>query len=207
MKKKNKQPKIVSFLASGRGSNFEAVARQIKKKRIKAKLGILIVDKPAAGALKIAADYRMPAFYINPKEFSSKSEYEQKLVELLKEHQTDLVVAAGFMRLLSATFLTPFKNRVINIHPALLPAFPGLHAQRQAVEYGVKLAGCTVHFVDEGMDSGPIILQSAVEVRPEDTEEELAARIIKEEHQILPKAVKLICSDKINIAGRKVYIK
>jgi len=128
-------------------------------------------------------------------------------MECLKEKDIDLVVLAGYMRILSPYFIRTYKNRIINIHPALLPSFPGLHAQRQAVEYGVKISGCTVHFVDEGIDSGPVILQKAVEVKDNDTEESLAERILKEEHQIYPRAIQLFCQGRLIIKGRRVFIK
>ena len=198
--------KTVSFLVSGRGSNFHAVAQAIIKGDIPATLGIVISDKPGVKALDIARQLSIPAFFVNPKDYPTRQEHEEEMVNLLKKYHTDLVVAAGYMRLLTPDFVNEYKNRIINIHPALLPSFPGTHAQRQALEYGVKISGCTTHFIDEGTDSGPIIMQKAVPVYDDDTEETLSARILKEEHQILIESVKLYCQDKLMIKGRKVYI-
>ncbi len=198
--------KTVSFLVSGRGSNFHAVAQAILKGEIPALLGIVISDKPGVKALDIARELSMPAFFVNPKEYATRQDHEKAMVALLQKHHTDLVVTAGYMRLLTPYFVNEFKNRIINIHPALLPAFPGTHAQKQALDYGVKISGCTTHFIDEGTDSGPIILQRAVPVYDDDTEDTLSARILKEEHKILIESVKLFCQDKLNVKGRKVYI-
>jgi phosphoribosylglycinamide formyltransferase-1 len=198
--------KTVSFLVSGRGSNFHAVAKAIMKGTIPAKMGVVISDKEGVRALDIAQELSIPAFYINPKQYKSRQEHEKAMVHLLREYNTDVVVTAGYMRLLTPYFVHEFKNKIINIHPALLPAFPGTHAQRHALEYGVKISGCTTHFIDEGTDSGPIILQKAVPVYDDDTEDTLSARILKEEHQLLIESVRLFCKDKIVIKGRKVYI-
>ncbi|MCX7679381.1 MAG: phosphoribosylglycinamide formyltransferase [Spirochaetes bacterium] len=200
--------KVVSFLASGRGTNFQAVARKIQSGNIaNAKLGILISDVENAKALEIAREFGMKSFFVNPKAYPNRMEHEKEMVRLLKEVNTDLVVAAGYMRILTPYFVNAFRNRIINIHPALLPAFPGVHAQKQAFDYGVKITGCTTHFIDEGVDSGPIILQRAVPVEPDDTVETLAERILKEEHVILPLSVELFCNDKLEVVGRKVIIK
>jgi len=199
------QKKVVSFLVSGRGSNFSVVAEKILSGEIRAKLGILISNKADAKALEKAREYGMEAFFIDPREIS-RQDHEEKIIRLLKKYNTDLVVAAGYMRVLTSFFVHAFKNRIINIHPALLPAFPGVDAQKQAFDYGVKITGCTTHFIDEGTDTGPIILQSAIPVLPEDTATSLAARILKEEHRILPESVKLFCQDKLRVEGRKVVI-
>ena len=198
--------KTVSFLVSGRGSNFQAVAKAIIKGTIPAKTGVVISDTEGVRALDIAQELSIPSFFINPKQYKSRQEHEKAMVQLLGEYNTDVVVTAGYMRLLTPYFVHEFKNKIINIHPALLPAFPGTHAQRQALEYGVKISGCTTHFIDEGTDSGPIILQKAVPVYDDDTEDTLSARILKEEHQLLIESVRLFCKDKIVIKGRKVYI-
>ncbi len=200
--------KVVSFLASGRGSNFQAVARKIQSREISsARLGILISDVSDAKALEIARDFGMNAHFVDPKAYASRAEHEKAIVKLLREANTDLIVAAGYMRILTPYFVREYKNRIINIHPALLPSFPGVHAQKQAFDYGVKITGCTTHFIDEGTDTGPIIMQRAVPVEPDDTEESLAARILKEEHVILPLSVDLFCRDKLEVKGRKVVIK
>lgn len=198
--------KTVSFLASGRGSNFETVAGKIKSGEIKASLGILISDKKDAKALAIAEEYGMKSFFIDPKKYSSREDFDAEIVSLLKKAGTDLVVTAGYMRILSPYFIKKFSNAIINIHPALLPAFPGIHSQKQALDYGVKLTGCTAHFVDEGTDTGPIILQAFVPVLPDDTENTLSARILKEEHRVLPDAVNLFCRGKLKVKGRIVVI-
>lgn len=198
--------KVVSFLASGRGSNFKAVAERIIAGAVPARLGILISDKKDAKALDIARSFGMDAYFVDPKTCTDRREHEDAMIRLFKRHDTDLIVAAGYMRVLTDHFVKEYRNRIINIHPALLPSFPGVQAQRQALEYGVKITGCTAHFIDEGTDTGPIILQSAVSVREDDTEDSLSARILSEEHRILPEAVKLFCENKLSVRGRKVII-
>ncbi|MFH0974426.1 MAG: phosphoribosylglycinamide formyltransferase [Spirochaetota bacterium] len=197
--------KIVSFIASGRGSNFKAIAEKISSGEINALLGILISDKKEAKALDLANDFGMNSFFVNPASFTSKKDHEKAMVQLLKQNNTDLVVAAGYMRVLSPYFVNEYKNRIINIHPALLPSFPGTNAQKQAFEKGVKITGCTTHFIDEGTDTGPIILQTAVKVLDTDTVETLSARILKEEHKIFPESIKLFCEDRLKIHGNKVF--
>lgn len=198
--------KVVSFLASGRGSNFKAVAERIIAGAVPARLGILISDKKDAKALDIARSFGMDAYFVDPKTCTDRREHEDAMIRLFKRHNTDLIVAAGYMRVLTDHFVKEYRNRIINIHPALLPSFPGVQAQRQALEYGVKITGCTAHFIDEGTDTGPIILQSAVSVREDDTEDSLSARILSEEHRILPEAVKLFCENRLSVRGRKVII-
>ncbi len=199
--------KVVSFLASGRGSNFTVVAKKILDGTIKAEFGVLLSDRADAKALEIAKEFGVKPIHVNPKNFSSRQEFDGELVKLLNEHKTDLVVAAGYMRILSPVFVSAFRNRIINIHPALLPSFPGVHAQEQAFEYGVKISGCTAHFIDEGTDTGPIIMQAAVPVLDTDTADSLAGRILKEEHRVLPESVKLFCEGRLEVRGRKVVIK
>jgi len=197
----------IGVLASGRGTNLQAIIEAIKEGKIEGRISIVISDNPDAYALKRAKQNNIETEYINFKSFKNREDYDKEIMECLKEKDIDLVVLAGYMRILSPYFIRTYKNRIINIHPALLPSFPGLHAQRQAVEYGVKISGCTVHFVDEGVDSGPVILQKAVEVKDNDTEESLAERILKEEHQIYPRAIQLFCQGRLIIKGRKVFIK
>ncbi len=199
--------KRVSFLASGRGSNFTAVAEKIINDEINGRLGIVISDKGEAKALGIAEDFGMKAFHVDPKNYSSREEHEEEMKRLLKDADTDLVVAAGYMRLLTPYFVKAFRNRIINIHPALLPSFPGTDAQKQAFDYGVKITGCTAHFINEGTDTGPIIMQAAVVVRQDETLSRLSARILKEEHRILPESVKLFCEERLTVVGNKVLIK
>ena len=197
----------IGVLASGRGTNLQAIIEAIKEGKIEGRISIVISDNPDAFALKRAKQNNIETEYINFKSFKNREDYDKEIMECLKEKDIDLVVLAGYMRILSPYFIRTYKNRIINIHPALLPSFPGLHAQRQAVEYGVKISGCTVHFVDEGIDSGPVILQKAVEVKDNDTEESLAERILKEEHQIYPRAIQLFCQGRLIIKGRRVFIK
>jgi len=197
----------IGVLVSGRGTNLQSIIDAIREGKIEGRISIVISDNRKAFALKRAEKSNIETRYIDFKSFKNREDYDKKIVEYLKEKNVDLVVLAGYMRILSPYFIKMYKNRIMNIHPALLPSFPGLHAQRQAVEYGVKVSGCTVHFVDEGVDSGPIILQKAVEVEDSDTEESLAERILKEEHQIYPRAIQLFSEGKLVIKGRKVYIK
>jgi phosphoribosylglycinamide formyltransferase-1 len=197
----------IGVLVSGRGTNLQAIIEAIEEGKIEGKIKIVISDNLDAYALKRAEQHNIETQYINHKEFKNREDYDKKIVETLENKEVELVVLAGYMRILSSYFIKAYKNKIINIHPALLPSFPGLQAQKQAVEYGVKISGCTVHFVDEGMDSGPIILQSAVEVSEDDTEESLAERILKEEHQIYSQAIQLFSQGRLIIKGRKVYIK
>lgn len=199
--------KRVSFLVSGRGSNFTAVAEKIINREINAIPGIVISDNREAKALEIAKGFGMKVFYIDTKNFSSREDCEKEMAGLLKNSDTDLVVAAGYMRILTPYFINCYRNRIINIHPALLPSFPGIEAQKQAFNYGVKFTGCTTHFIDEGIDSGPIIMQAAVKVKQDETLTQLSARILKEEHRILPQSVKLFCEERLTVVGNKVLIK
>ncbi len=199
--------KVVSFLASGRGSNFKAIASKIENRKIKAKLGILISDVRDARALETAKDYGMESYFLDPKKYSTREEHEKEMVHHLKKCKTDLIIGAGYMRILTPYIINEFRNRIMNIHPALLPSFPGVHAQQQAFDKGVKITGCTTHFIDEGVDTGPIIMQCAVPVRQDDTIDTLSVRILKEEHHIFPESVKLFCEDKLKIYNNKVIIK
>jgi phosphoribosylglycinamide formyltransferase-1 len=175
--------------------------------KIKAEVAAVISDNKDAFALDRARKAGIPALHVNPKNFGSKDEYERAILKLLEEHHVQLVCLAGYMRIVGKVILDAYPNRVINIHPALLPSFPGLHGQQQAWEYGVKYSGCTVHFVDEGMDTGPIIIQAVVPVFDDDTEDTLAARILEQEHIIYPEAIGLLAEGRLKINGRKVLIK
>ena len=197
----------IGVLASGRGTNLQAIIESIEEGKIAGEIKIVISDHPDACALKRAQQYLIDTRYIDFKEFKNREEYDKEIIKTLKEKKIELVVLAGYMRILSTYFIRTYKNKIMNIHPALLPSFPGLHSQKQAVEYGVKISGCTVHFVDEGIDSGPIILQKAVEVSDDDTEESLAEKILKEEHQIYPRAIQLFSEGRLFIKGRRVFIK
>jgi phosphoribosylglycinamide formyltransferase-1 len=196
----------IGVLASGRGSNFQAIIDEIEAKRLQAKIEILIVDNPSAYAIERAIKHRIPYLYINPKDFPTKEAFYEKIRDELITRGVELVVLAGFMRIVRKPLLDAFPNRIMNIHPALLPSFPGLHGQKQAVDYGVRISGCTVHFVDEGVDSGPIIIQAAVPVHPDDTEESLSERILKLEHKIFPEAIRLFAEGRLKVEGRKVKV-
>ncbi|KUG03671.1 phosphoribosylglycinamide formyltransferase [hydrocarbon metagenome] len=197
----------LAVLASGRGSNFDAICQGIDDKVLDAEISVLVSDNPNAPALKKAASRGIETLHIDPREFSGRNAYESVLVDELKARNIDLVVLAGYMRLVGKVFLSAFENRVLNIHPALLPSFQGLHAQKQALDYGVRISGCTVHIVDEGMDTGPIILQKEVPVYDTDDEEALSKRILREEHQIYRQALQLIAEGRVWIEGRRVFIK
>jgi phosphoribosylglycinamide formyltransferase-1 len=194
-------------VASGRGSNLQSIMDAIKTGQITAKIGVVITDKPEAKALDRAREVGIPAVCVDRKKCASKDEFEQALVAELKKYNVDLVILAGFMRILSPFFVHSFKDRIMNIHPSLLPAFAGAHAHRDVLAYGAKVSGCTIHFVDEGMDSGPIILQESVPVLDDDTEETLAARVLKVEHVLYPRAIALYLEDKLDVQGRHVIIK
>ena len=197
----------IGVLASGRGSNLQAIMDQCQAGLIPAEVVVVISDKPDAYALERAKGAGIAAYSVVVKDFASKAEYEQAIARLLEQYQVQLICLAGYMRLVGEPLLKAFPNRIMNIHPALLPAFPGLHGQRDALNYGVKISGCTVHFVDEGMDSGPIILQAAVPVLDGDTEETLAARILEQEHKLYPEAVKLFAQGRLEIQGRRVLVR
>jgi len=194
----------IGVLASGRGTNLQSIIDSIKERKIEAEIEVVISDKESAYALKRVAKYGIDSIYINPKDYENKKDFEQEMIDKLEEYDVELVVMAGFMRILSPHFVRYYKNRVMNIHPSLLPSFTGLHAQKQALDYGVKLAGCTVHFADEGMDTGPIIIQAAVSVKDDDTEDTLAARILKEEHRIYPEAIRLYSEGQLKLEDGKV---
>lgn len=196
----------LGVLASGRGSNLQSIMDAAAAGRINAEVAVVISDNEGAFALERARQAGIPGEFVNPGGFTSKEDYEGAVVELLKRHGVGLVCLAGYMRLVGRVILEAFRNRVINIHPALLPAFPGLHGQEQAWEYGVKFSGCTVHFVDEGMDTGPIIIQAVVPVLDDDTADTLAARILEQEHVIYPEAVRLFAEGRLKITGRRVSI-
>ena len=198
--------KRIAVVASGRGSNFQAVTDAIRNGIIPAECVALITDNPKAYALERAKKAGVPCTIIDYATFPSREVYERALLIAMQETQADLFVLAGYMRILGSSIVRAFPGKMINIHPALLPSFTGLHAQRQAILYGVKLAGCTVHFVDESLDGGPIILQECVPVLDADDEDALAERILTHEHQCLPEAIRLFCEDRLVIEGRKVRV-
>jgi phosphoribosylglycinamide formyltransferase 1 len=196
--------KRIGVLLSGRGSNFEALADSITANRIpNAEIAIVISNREGAPGLDRAKSRNIATRAI-PSKGLEREAYDRQVVAVLQEYKVDLVCLAGYMRLLSPYFVAAFPNAILNIHPSLLPSFPGLESQRQALEYGVKFAGCTVHFVDENLDAGPIVLQSVVPVKDDDTEETLSARILQEEHRIYSEAVKIVLEQKFKIEGRHV---
>jgi len=198
--------KNIGILLSGRGSNFEAIARNVAAGKIPAKIALVISNREEAPGLQRARNMGLKTLFI-PCTGKDRESYDGELVAALNEAQVDIVCLAGFMRLLSPVFVGAFPRRILNIHPALLPSFPGLDAQKQALDYGVKFSGCTVHIVDEDVDSGPIVLQAVVPVLDDDTVETLSARILKEEHRIYSEAIRLLVEDKIRVEGRRILLK
>jgi len=199
--------KRIAVLASGRGSNFQALIDAAGAGTIPGRCIVLFTDNPGAYAIQRARAADIPVTVLDFASFSSKEAYEQALLAAMRRTKAHLFVLAGYMRILGKEIVAAFPGRIMNIHPALLPAFTGLHGQRQAVDYGVKVAGCTVHFVDENLDCGPIILQKCVPVLPGDDEDTLADRILVEEHRCYPEAIRLFCEDRLEIDGRIVRIR
>jgi phosphoribosylglycinamide formyltransferase 1 len=196
--------KRIGVLLSGRGTNFEALADSVAAGRIPgAAIAVVVSNREGAPGIERAKERKIAAQVI-PSKGLEREAYDRQVVAVLHQHRVDLVCLAGYMRLLSPFFVASFPNRILNIHPSLLPSFPGLESQRQALEYGVKFAGCTVHFVDENLDAGPIVLQATVPVRDDDTEETLASRILAEEHRIYTQAVRIVLEGKYKIVGRRV---
>jgi len=201
-----KDLKNIAVFASGRGTNFSAIARAIKKGKIKANLSLLVCDNPQAGVIGRAKRIGVKVALVLREDFKSKKDFETKIIQHLEENKIDLIVLAGFMRLLSSDFVKRYFGRIINIHPALLPSFKGNQGIKDAFDYGVKITGVTVHFVDEKMDHGPIILQEIVKIKENDTLETLEEKIHKIEHKIYPEAIRLFIEGKLKIEGRKVKI-
>jgi phosphoribosylglycinamide formyltransferase-1 len=197
----------IGILASGRGSNFQSIIDSNTSGYLKARIAVLITDNPNAYAIERAGKHGIEAIIMIPKQYASRNEYFKAVVRELKVRDVGLVALAGFMRIIGKPLIDAFQNRIMNIHPALLPSFPGLHGQKQANDYGVKISGCTVHFVDEGMDTGPIIIQAALPVAFEDSEDALSERILKMEHKIFPEAIRLFAENRLEVVGRKVRIK
>ncbi len=197
---------VLGVLCSGRGTDLQSIIDAVNAGQIDAKIGVVITDKPGVMALERAEKAGIKNICINRKEFVDRQSFEEKLTEALKAEGVTLVVLAGFMRILSPYFVHEFSGRIMNIHPALLPSFTGAHAHRDVLAYGVKVSGCTVHFVDEGMDSGPIILQAAVPVLQDDTEDTLGARVLEQEHILYPKAIQLYVEGRLRVDGRHVTI-
>ena len=197
----------IGVLVSGSGTNLQSIIDNIEKGLLDADIRVIISNNPDAYALKRAKRHNIPATIIEHENFKKREEFDREMIDILRSHSVELVVMAGFMRILSPFFLKAFPMRIMNIHPAILPSFPGLHAQQKAFGYGVKFSGCTVHFVDEGVDTGPIVIQAVVPVYDDDTEETLAERILKEEHRIYSQAIQLYAEGKLEVVGRRVRIK
>ena len=200
-------PLVLGVLASGRGSNLQAILDAIAAGRCPARVGVVVSDRKDAPALDRARRAGIRAVHLDPRAYPDRAAFDEAIAAVLDEHGVALVCLAGYMRVLSPGFIRRYPHRILNVHPALLPSFPGLHAQRQALQHGVKVAGATVHLVDEGVDTGPIVLQATVPVLEEDTEETLAARILVEEHRLYPEAVRLIAEGRLEIAGRRVRLR
>ena len=200
----------VAVLASGRGSNLQAMIDAIDKGDVHARIATVISNKKDAAALERARAHQLNALFLDPKPFADRSDsreaYDRALLEVLQQYDVELVLLAGYMKIVTTVLVSAYANRMMNIHPSLLPSFPGLDVQRKAIEWGCKLAGCTVHFVTEGVDEGPIIVQAAVPVLDQDTTDTLAARILEQEHRIYPRAVQLFAEGRLRVEGRRVFI-
>ncbi len=196
----------LGVLASGGGTNLQAIIDRCQDARFPAEIAIVIANNPDAGALERARRAGIPAVCINHRDFAGRETFDAALVDALREAGVELLVLAGFMRILTRVLLEAFPLKIINIHPALLPAFPGLHVQQQAIDYGARFSGCTVHFVDGGVDTGPIIIQAVVPVHADDNADTLATRILAEEHRIYPRAIELIAEGRVTVDGRRVII-
>jgi phosphoribosylglycinamide formyltransferase 1 len=197
----------IGVLVSGSGSNLQSIMDACEHLDIDGQVSIVISNLPGVYALERAQVREIPTKVVSHAEYPDRENFDEELVKILKGYQVDLVVLAGFMRVLTPSFLRQYPGRVMNIHPALLPSFPGLGVRQKAIDYGVRFSGCTVHFVDEGVDTGPIIIQGVVPVYPEDTEERLKERILRLEHKIYPEAIELFAQGRLSIQGRKVFIK
>lgn len=196
----------IGVLVSGSGSNLQSIIDQSERGRLDADIKLVVSNIPDAFALERCSKHGLPTRVIRHQDFPRREDFDRSMVDALKSSEVELVVLAGFMRVLTQEFLRAFPLKVMNIHPALLPAFPGLHVQRQALDYGVKFSGCTVHFVEEGVDTGPIIIQAVVPVLDDDTVDTLSARILREEHRIYPQAIQLYAEGKLHVKGRRVMV-
>ena len=199
--------KRLALFGSGIGSNGEALYRAIQHNRIQGDIVLIISDIPSSGIVEKGYSWQIPVQVIDPTSYSTEEMWTQSMLDVLQEYKVDGILLAGYMRILSPTFVQAYRGKILNIHPSLLPSFVGLQAQKQAILQGVKYTGCTVHFVDEGMDTGPIIAQSVVPVYEDDTVDTLSKRILQEEHRIYPEAVRLFCEDTLEIVDSRVVIK
>ena len=196
----------IAVFASGSGSNFQAIANKVSRGELQVEIALLVCDKPKARVVERAVAAGVPVFTFKPQEYATREEYEAEIVSQLRAYEIDLVVLAGYMRLITNVLLEPYEGRIINIHPSLLPAFPGIDGIGDAFRYGVKVTGVTVHVVDAGMDSGPIIAQEAVEIEPDDTLETLTEKIHQVEHELYPRVIRLFSEGRVKLSGRKVQI-
>ena len=197
----------LGVLASGRGTNLQSIIDAVEGEKIDAIVSVVISDKQQAQALERARKHHITAIFLDPKPYSTREDYDEKIAEVLKQHAVDLVILSGYMRIVTSRLIEAYRNRMINIHPSLLPSFPGLRTQREALKWGVKISGCTVHFVNETLDQGPIIIQAAVPVQNGDTEDSLSSRILEQEHRILPQAIQYIAEGRLEVVGRQVVLK
>jgi len=197
----------LGVLVSGGGSNLQAIIDNIEAGRLDAQISIVISNNADAFSLQRCRNHNVPAIVVDHRDYTSRNDFDRHLIDVLRSYDVELVVMAGFMRILTKSFLAAFPMRIMNIDPALLPAFPGLHVQKQALDYGVRFSGCTVHFADGGVDTGPIIIQAVVPVFDEDNEERLAARILQEEHKIYSRAIQWYAENRLEVQGRKVLLK
>jgi phosphoribosylglycinamide formyltransferase-1 len=197
----------IGVMASGGGTNFQAIIDSIESGFLNARIVVLITDNPNSYAIQRAKNHNIEPLVLRPRDFPDKDAYYSHMAGELRKRDVELVILAGFMRVVGKALIDQYKDKIMNIHPALLPSFPGLHGQKQAADYGVKISGCTVHFVDEGMDTGPIIIQAAVPAFHDDTEDSLGSRILAQEHKIFPYAIRLYSEGRISIDGRRVIIK
>ena len=197
----------IAVLVSGRGSNLQAIINSVEAKKINASIALVVSDVQNALAIEIAKKHGIRTLFVDPSQFKTREDFDENIIEVLKKEQVGLICLAGFMRILSQTFVQQFKSRIMNIHPSLLPSFPGLNAQKKALDSGVKFSGCTVHFLDEGVDTGPIISQAVVPVLDDDTVESLSERILKEEHRIYSIAIQAFIEQRLVCEGRKVFWK
>lgn len=210
MSSKRTDPLRVAVLASGRGSNLQALIDAIERGEVQARIVAVISNKKDAPALERARRHGLPDVFVDPKPFAGRPDgremYDRALLDVLQQHDVELALLAGYMKIVTSVLVNAYRNRMMNIHPSLLPSFPGLDVQQKAIDWGCKLAGCTVHFVTEGVDEGPIILQAAVPILDSDTAETLAARILEQEHKIYPRAVQLFAEGRLRVEGRRVLI-
>jgi phosphoribosylglycinamide formyltransferase 1 len=195
---------VIAVLVSGSGSNLQAIIDASERGEFPGRIGVVLSNKADAYGLVRARKHGIPTAVVDHRQFDSRAAFDARMVEILRSHDVELICLAGFMRVVTPVFLRAFPQRILNIHPALLPSFPGTHGPRQALEYGVRFAGCTVHFLDEGVDTGPVIVQAVVPVYEDDTEDTLAARILEEEHRIYPLAIRLLLEGRLTVSGRRV---